>query len=268
MNPPRKSKFFLDCLNRACKATGGVDIAYSAETAGIISKIVSALPGVIHELEAFYACKGPSQISIFVYPDITAMSQAFGRELQGEQWCFVPIKGEHSLITFTAKLKQDSIPRVLIHEFSHIYFSRITGNQDVGNYRQSIPLWLDEGIALHLDSKFRHNLEQVLRKRCNALKSPHGYFPKLMDLYTYFNRLDEDEFGIKAEMAYSFSYFCVQDLIEQFGSEHLIAFINKPDLANNFTHLFKSHFNSSLPEFNYAMTKKYGGAAKDSPVDS
>lgn len=253
-----KNNFYLDCLEKTSNATANIDIAYSENNEHFVRYILSSIPMVITDIETFFSCKIHPRISIFIYPDISSMSKAFGRELKSDQWCFVPIIGEESLITFTANINKETIPHVLIHELSHVYFSRITGNVDVGNYRQSVPLWLDEGVALYLDSKYRHDFDQTLRKRLSTLKSKENkYFPKLMDLYTYFNRLDEDEFGAKSLMAYAYSYFSVKDLIEQFGRGHMIDFIKQPDLANNFDFLFEAHFKFSLSTYNAKMTEKY-----------
>jgi len=253
-----QSKYHLVCLNKTANATESIDIAYNASNESFVQNIVSDIPRITDDIGSFYSCNIQPKISIFVYPDLASMSEAFGRTLMSDQWCFVPVTGENSLITFTSKVNSDSLPQVLIHEFSHVYFSCITGNVDLGNYRQSIPLWLDEGIALCLDSKYRHNFDQTLKKRLDALKSKEDpYFPKLMDLYTYFNRLDKGEFGKKAMKAYSFSYFCVKELMGRFGEKHLVDFINKPDLASDFNQLFEDHFGCSLPIFNMKMTKIY-----------
>lgn len=259
MNPHRKSPYYVDCLTQTRKATTNIDIAYHERNEEFVCAILPLIPGVISDIEDFYSCSIQPKISIFVYPDLHSMSTAFGRELKSDQWCFVPITREPALVTFTANIKKEALSQILIHEFSHVYFSSITGNVDVGNFRTSIPLWLDEGIAFHLDSKYRPHFDQTRQKRLSALQSDaHPYFPKLMDLHTYFNRLDAEEFGIKSEKAYFFSYFCVQDLLEQFGGKHLLEFLNLPDLANDFDHLFEAHFQCSLPVYNSKMTKKYG----------
>lgn len=259
MNPLIKSAFYLGCLDKTTNATESIDIAYNATNESFVQNILSDIPRITSDIQSFFSCNIQPKISIFIYPDLGSMSKAFGRTLMSDQWCFAPVMGENSLITFTAKINSESIPQVLIHEFSHVYFSHITGNVDIGNYRQSIPLWLDEGIALYLDSRYRRNFDQILEKRLDVLKSKEDpYFPELMDLYTYFNRLDKDEFGKKSQKAYSFSYFCVKELIGQFGKNHLIYFINKPDLANNFDQLFEDHFGCSLPTYNSKMTKEYG----------
>ncbi len=234
---------------------------YAKCSGEITDALTAVIPAIQADMEAFYDATTSPRISLFVYPDLDAMSRAFGRTLKSDQWCFVPLTGDHALVTFTANLSRDTFRHVLAHEFSHVYFARITGNVDMGDYRQSIPLWLDEGVALCLDRPYRKNFDQTQAARLKTLKTDAGgYFPKLMEMYTYFNRLDEDEFGAKSALAYAFSYVCVSELMEQFGRAHVVAFLRRPGLVQRFSSLFETHFQRSLPAFNAAMTEKYGPA--------
>lgn len=259
MHPLRNCRYFLDCLKQSRVIADGMDVLYNDCSANMVDELASAVPAIVADLNEFYAASQQPRISIFVYPDLAEMSRAFGRELKSDQWCFVPLTGEHALVTFTAKLQSGTLAHVLTHEFSHVYFARVTGNVDMGHYRQSIPLWLDEGVALCLDRPYRNGFAQTLAARLQTLKTAaSGYFPKLMEMYTYFNRLDEDEFGAKSALAYAFSYVCVSELFETFGRAHVARFLHCPGLANQFDALFEEHFSFSLPAFNAAMTETYG----------
>lgn len=208
-------------------------------------------------LKDFYKTNYAPKIIIFIYPDLAAMNEAFQRELPNDQCCFVPVKGEISLITFTAKIGMDNLSQVLVHEISHIIFSELSGNEEVDEIQQTKPVWLDEGIALLLDSKFRANLPNVEKKRMESLSLTNiDYFPTLSELYTYFNRLDGDvEFGPKGTMAYAYSYYCVSELSKRFGSHKIAAFIRKLYGNNNFNDLFLEFFGISLKKYDSEIKK-------------
>jgi hypothetical protein len=225
---------------------------YTAGDAGMMGRVVDETAGAEAYLKEFYAIDHIPCIAIYMYHDLQMMNEAFGRELPNDQCCFVPIKGDISLVTFTAKIGESCIKPILVHEISHVVFSFLSGSQEINNIQQTVPLWLDEGIALYLDNKFRQNKKQIEAKRLCLLKdSKINYFPRLSSLYTYFNRLDDTvEFGPKGMMAYAYSYFSVLSLINAFGESSLVAFIKS--LKNNtlcFDELFKRYFDLSLDAF-------------------
>lgn len=225
------------------------------------SKLYGELRKSIGEVAAylrnFYKIKRIPKIIIFLYPDITAMNEAFQRDLPNDQCCFAPIKGNPSLITFTSKIGKDNLKQVLSHEISHIIFAMLSGNKEVNDIQQTKPVWLDEGLALLVDSKFRINLENIEKKRLRCLQEPEiNYFPNLSELNTYFNRIDGAvEFGPKGLMAYAYSYFCVSKLANQFKNEVIVSFVKTLSRKDNFNDCFYEYFGISLENFNLEMKR-------------
>jgi hypothetical protein len=250
-HPAGFEKFHHPQLNRSIQYEN-FECFFTAGDEWIIDNIIGEKLAVESNLQIYYQIDHIPHIVIYIYHDLQAMNEAFKRGLPNDQCCFVPIKGNISLITFTSKIGVESIKPVLTHEISHIIFSFLSGNQEVNNIQQTVPLWLDEGIALYLDIRFRKNKKQIEENRLCLLKnSTLNYFPRLSSMYTYFNRLDDPiEFGPKGMMSYAYSYFCVLYLINTFGSAAVVDFIK--NLKNNkrcFDRSFERHFNLSLDEF-------------------
>lgn len=232
---------------------------YTAGDEEISCNVVDSLDEVASYLKEFYEIDHSPPIVIYIYHDLQMMNEAYKRTLPNDQCCFVPIKGDTSLITFSSTIGESSIKQILAHEISHIIFSFLSGNQEINSIHQTVPLWLDEGIALYIDNKYRANIKELEERRANLLKQPRiDYFPRLSLLYTYFNRLDESiEFGPKGMMAYAYSYFCVLDLINAFGIATVVSFIK--NLKNNkldFDKQFEMYFDSSLDAFDNKMKRR------------
>lgn len=211
---------------------------------------------VIVYLKSFFKIETVPEITIFLYHNIEMMNKAFKRTLPSDQCCFVPIKDKKSLITFTSKIEKTSLKQVLAHEISHIIFAKLSGNREVNDIQQTIPVWLDEGLALYVDRKYRANIKQIeLKRRELFKKSEIDYFPHLMTLYTYFNKIDQDiEFGPKGTMAYAYSYFCVTNLIGKYGKNAIVKFIKSlPGKEKEFDTIFNEFFGYNIKEFNEKM---------------
>ncbi|MEW6351501.1 MAG: hypothetical protein AB1646_20810 [Thermodesulfobacteriota bacterium] len=196
------------------------------------------------------------KLFIFMYPDLSAMSEAFGRELPDEHCCFVPTKGLESLIAFvTPRSNLHSLRVILAHEYCHIVVGCLTGNRETGQTSQSIPTWLDEGVALFVDRKFREDLPEIERKRLELIRQgADGWWPDLEDMYTYFNRLDGDvEFGRRGMLAYAYSYFCVKELIRRFDEQTFVQFTISLASCNDIPSLFLQTFGLSVGQFNSEM---------------
>ncbi|MHC1711182.1 MAG: hypothetical protein AB9872_03420 [Solidesulfovibrio sp.] len=244
-------RYYHPLLNRNIRHKN-FECFYTAGDEGISGNVVDSLDEVVSYLKEFYEIDHISPIVIYIYHDLQMMNEAYKRELPNDQCCFVPIHGDISLITFSSKIGESSIKPVLAHEISHIIFSFLSGSQEVHNIQQTVPLWLDEGIALYIDNKYRLNIKEREERWANLLKQPSiDYFPRLSLLYTYFNRLDESiEFGPKGMMAYAYSYFCVLDLINAFGIATVVSFIK--NIKNNkldFDKQFEMYFGLSLDAF-------------------
>lgn len=189
------SKYFLPCLDTECAAAENIEVVCQAADQALAAAVATAATAALAHLENFYSPDVKPAITVFIYPDLAAMSQAFGREIKSADWCFAPIITEPALIAFTAGLR-GSFSQVLTHEFSHVYFASLTGNQPAAKkFCQTIPCWLDEGIALNLDAAFRpEDFPATVRRRREILQTKEtAYFPDLTDMYTYFNRLDEEK---------------------------------------------------------------------------
>jgi hypothetical protein len=258
-------RFYHPLLNRNIRHKN-FECFYTAGDERISSNVVDSLDEVASYLKDFYEVDHTPYIAIYIYHDLQMMNEAYKRTLPNDQCCFVPIKGDMSLITFSSKIGTSSIKQILAHEISHIIFSFLSGNQEVNSIQQTVPLWLDEGIALYIDNKYRANINELEERRANSLKqSSIDYFPRLSLLYTYFNRLDESiEFGPKGMMAYAYSYFCVVDLINNFGITTVVSFIK--NLKNNkldFDKLFEMYFGLALDAFDNKTKRRILYSDKD-----
>lgn len=196
---------------------GNIEIWFSAQNKLAAESMPYQIDYLCAYVHDFFEYEPKIRLFIFMYSDLKSMNKAFGRKLPHANCCFVPLFGPESLIaSIKPKKNISSIRSILIHEYTHIVFSALTDNKEVAQYRQRIPLWIDEGISLYLDKDFRVNFVDIENKRLETVrKGANGYWPHLQNLFTYFNRLDqEQEFGEKGMLAYSFSYFCVRHLLD------------------------------------------------------
>jgi hypothetical protein len=208
-------------------AGDGFDIWFAGQDCQIAELCISKMNEARDHVEAFFDYRPNVELFIFMYPDPEVMNEAFGRKLPDENCCFVPISGPESLITFVApRSNLGSLKVILAHEYCRILFGLLTGNRETGPTEQRIPVWLDEGVALFVDRKFRENSLEVERKRLECFsRGADGWWPDLEDLYTYFNRLDGDiEFGRRGNLAYAYSYFCVKELVSRFDRQTFVKF--------------------------------------------
>lgn len=247
-------KYLTDSL-KVKKSFSDIFIFYYHNDEKISYKILKLAEDARSHLQNFFQVSFTPKIVIFLYPNQFEMEKAFERPLPNDHCCFVPVKGETSLITFTSKINQKSLNQILVHEISHIFFTNITGNYEINDIQQIMPVWLDEGLALYLDSQFRYNMKKIEERRFSLFtKHSTDYFPNLTQLYTYFNHLDsEKEFGIRGQMAYAYSYFCVVKLIKTFGERRIVDFIKFLSPKKNFSDIFFSFFQFSLETFNEKM---------------
>ncbi len=240
----------------------GFDILFADQDCQIAELCISKMNEARDHVEAFFDYRPNVKLFIFMYPDLSAMNKAFGRKLPDEHCCFVPIKGRKSLIAFvTPHSNPHSLKVILVHEYCHIVFGRLTGNRETSRTEQRIPMWLDEGVALFVDRKFRENFPEIERKRLELIsRGADGWWPNLEDLYTYFNRLDgEIEFGRRGMLAYAYSYFCVKELIRRFDEQTFAQFAVLLASCNDIPSLFHQTFGLSVTQFNSEMKNSLGG---------
>ncbi len=251
------SKFYVDSLKEKRKKKN-VSMFYNSKDELKAKKIMGKINPALEYISSTYNVKKSPKISIYLYPDLNEMNMAFGRTLPHDQCCFVPIKGDQSLVTFTSNIKIINIMQILIHEFSHIFFNKITGNQEIGKFRQTKPMWIDEGLALLLDLNFRKDIKTVLLNRIKLFEEGFSkMLPKLSDQYIYYNRLDDNvEFGPRGMLAYSFSFFCVLELAVKYGKENLFKFIKNTLDMKPFEKLFYNFFDITLDNFDFTMRCK------------
>lgn len=85
----------------ACHRTkDGLDIWFAGQDCQIADLCIKEMNEARHHVEAFFDYRPNVKLSIFMYPNLSAMNKAFGRELPDENCCFVPINGPEFLITF------------------------------------------------------------------------------------------------------------------------------------------------------------------------
>ncbi|MEW6532226.1 MAG: hypothetical protein AB1473_15430 [Thermodesulfobacteriota bacterium] len=255
-----KSQYKTEALT--CRRTrDGLDIWFADQDRQIAELCMSEITEARDHVEAFFDYRPNVKLFIFMYPNLSAMNKAFGRELPHENCCFVPIKGPESLIAFvTPRSNLSSLKVILAHEYCHIVFGCLTGNRETGPTEQRIPMWLDEGVALFVDRKFRDNFHEVERDRLERVRlGADGWWPNLEDLYTYFNRLDgEKEFGRRGSLAYAYSYFCVKELIRRFDEQAFVQFAGSLASSNDIPSLFHQIFGLSVGQFNSEMKSSLG----------
>lgn len=241
----------------AChQARDGLDLWFADQDSRIADSCIKEMNEARRHVEAFFDYRPNIKLFIFMYPDLSAMNSAFGRELPDEHCCFVPIKGPESLITLiTPRSNMRSLKVVLVHEYCHIVFGCLTRNREVGRIEQRVPTWLDEGVALFVDRNFRENLPEAETKRMELIRQgADGWWPNLEDLHTYFNRLDgETEFGRKGNLAYAYSYFCVKELIRRFGEQTFVGFAASLASCDDIPSQFHQVFGFSIAQFNSQM---------------
>jgi hypothetical protein len=237
-------------------AKDGLDIRFAGQDCQIAELCIREITEARDHVEAFFDYRPNVKLFIFMYPDLSAMNNAFGRDLPDENCCFVPIKGPEFLITFVApRSNLRSLKVILAHEYCHIVFGCLTGNRETGRTEQRIPMWLDEGVALFVDRKFRENFREIERERLERIRQgADGWWPNLEDLYTYFNRLDgETEFGRRGLLAYAYSYFCVKELMRRFDEQTFVQFAVSLAGCADIPSLFQQTFGFSIAQFNSEM---------------
>jgi len=239
-----------------CRRKDGLEIWLAEQDHRIAELCFKEMNDARDHVEAFFEHSPNLKLFIFMYPTLSAMSKAFGRELPNESCCFVPIKGLESLITLvTPRRDLSSLKVALVHEYCHIVFGWVTGNREIDRIGQRIPTWLDEGVALFVDRKFRENFPETERKRLALIRrGADGWWPDLEDLYIYFNRLDGAmEFGQRGMLAYAYSYFCVRELIIRFGKQTFVEFAASLASCIDIPSQFHQTFGRSIAQFNSEM---------------
>lgn len=263
MNNPLSIKdvcnFFTNSL-QAQKTAGSVTLFYHSRNERIAKDILFSEQNHLAWLKTFYRVNFNPKIFIFLYPNKREMEKGFKRRLPNANCCFAPVKGKVSLIAFTALNSLDSLDHILVHETSHIYFNYVTGNYEINNIQQIVPVWLDEGVALYLDNRFRKNVYELNKKRFSVFQENSAKLLPLTKMYTYFNRLDKNhEFGPRGIVAYVYSYFCVLYLIRMAGEEEFMKFLKKLLINKDFSKVFRETFSFSVQSFdkkvkNYLLT--------------
>lgn len=227
-------------------------IYYNRDHALLSEKIAIVLGDSLARLQDFYESSFSPFVHLYLYPTLEGMEEAFGRKLPHDQCCFVPLKGNAPIITFTAKIHELSLCQVITHELSHVFFAELTGCRETGRFQQSVPVWLDEGMALWRDREFRGGFKETRTRRLVLLQQSNPEeAPWLSAMYAWFNRLDDgEEFGPKGRVAYALSYFCVEELMNRFGRRIVLPFFRTLKGPGDFNERFKAHFSLSLEEFN------------------
>lgn len=247
-----KSRYHTSDLS--CRSSvDGVEIRFAACDLHIAESCLRIMEEARDHVEALLEHAPSSKLFIFMYPDLASMNLAFRRELPHDDCCFVPIKGPESVICFVARrTKLSSVKAILAHEYCHIVFDSLTGNRETGPWRQRIPVWLDEGIAMYVDSAFRDNLAEIESRRLALVRQgADGWWPDLNNQYTYFNRLDgTTEFGPRGMLAYTYSYFCVKELIYRFGIKKIRRFAASLASGNNISSKFHTTCGISVRQYN------------------
>jgi hypothetical protein len=250
-----KSQYNTNILTQ-CRGKHGLEIRFGDQDYQIAELCLRKMNEAFDHVETFFDYSPGLKLFIFMYPELSAMNRAFGRELPDENCCFVPIKGPESLIAFvTPRNGLSSLKMALVHEYCHIVFGCLTGNREVGPYDQRIPMWLDEGLALFVDREFRENFPEAERKRLNLLRQgAGGWWPDLEHQYTYFNRLDGAvEFGPRGMLAYAYSYFCVKELMNRFGKQTVVDFLASLASCSDIPSMFRRTFGMTIAQFNSEM---------------
>jgi hypothetical protein len=241
---------------------GSLTVFCSPEQRAQGEQILVRAEDCLTQVGHFFGAGFQPELVVCLYPGQAEMEQAFGRQLPGDQCCFAPIKGPWSLVAFTSRIAQDHLMQVLAHEISHVYFTLMTGNREVNEVQQTVPVWLDEGLALWVDGHFRRDLRGVRARRRALLQEGlrRGDSLRLRDMYTYFNRLDPgEEFGPKGQMACAFSDSCVTRLMEVFGIESVFRFLELLQDGADFERAFLRHFRTELEQFNEEMVREVLG---------
>lgn len=251
------TKYYLESLNRQ-KSIGPVSIYYNYADEIIANKALNTINYAKRFINWIFNINPSITITIFIYHDLNDMNMAFERLLPHDQCCFIPIHGEHTLITFTSKIGINNLLQLLVHEYCHIVFGKVTNNTHNDGFKQSIPLWIDEGLSLFLDFNFRVNIEEVLSKRLLLFQNEFSrILPCLSNQYEYFNRLDGNiEFGPRGMLAYAFSYFCVLDLFSSHSKSKIFKFIFRLNPEMDIETLFLESFGYSLISFDKKMRSK------------
>ncbi len=245
--PEEIKPFWISEFNKSCEIDN-IKIYFSTDDYNYINNIKTR----INEIQTFfkeeYKIPELPRVYLFIYSNLDLMSQVFGRTIKSANQCYVPVHSENGyLITFTRLVEKKYLMQTLIHEFSHVVFGSITGNKDIGGFKQKLPLWLDEGMALYFDKEFRTDFPSVRSKRIELL-IPHFKNILITDMYTYFNRLDKNEFGPIGNAHYAYSYFAVEYLISLFSESLVIDFIkNLKD--SHFDSVFNDYFGLPIEEF-------------------
>lgn len=252
-----KSRYHTSDLSCG-SSVDGVEIRFAACDRAMAESCLSIMAEARDHVEALLEHAPNTKLFIFMYPDLASMSLAFRRELPHDDCCFVPIKGPESLICFIAHhARLSSVKAILVHEYCHIVFASLTGNCETGPWRQRIPVWLDEGMALYADRVFRDNIAEIESRRLAFVRQEAGgWWPDLEDQYTYFNRLDgQTEFGPRGMLAYAYSYFCVKELIYRFGIKKIRRFAASLALCNDISSRFHKTFGISVRQLNWEMKR-------------
>lgn len=126
----------------------------------------------------------------------------------------------------------DSLMQVVVHEFTHIAISNINSGLE------SIPIWLNEGIATYEANQISNNDRSVIKEMLD-----NNNVPSLSEM-------SSESF---AEVGgYLFSYTIIEYIIESYGYDTIISLIKMPeDLENileNTINEFENNWKNYLQE--------------------
>jgi len=158
-----------------------------------------------------------NRAKIYIHDDAQEYQAATG----GPAWSYGHATPKDKVIhSFpTEKMFFDTI---LPHELGHIIFREF-----VGFNNETIPLWLDEGVACYQEELKRPSAKRIVKE---AIKN--GNFINLEDLSRFKIRAKEDNETVKIFYAEAISI--VAYLIKEFGEDRFVFFCRKLRDQGNF----------------------------------
>ena len=175
------------------------------------------------------------KVIIEIYPDIKAFHDAIGSP-NAPDW--VVGIGWENKVKMVSPLNPggqhtyDTLMQVVIHEFTHVAISNI--NSDL----KSIPIWLNEGIAVYEAKQMSSNIKNTIKEKLNRNDVP---------LLSQMNSSNFSEVG-----GYIFSYTAIEYLIDSYGYDTVISLIKTPNdleqILGNSMKEFEDNWESYLKE--------------------
>lgn len=197
----------------------------SATDARLAHRIVDRLEGVYYQVGEVLSSYPRSVFTVIVYPD-----REFWEMTESPRWARGLFDGVIHLPVQAARGDSRVAHRLLRHEYTHALVDQLSAGR--------APVWLSEGLALHLEGQQERH-EDVL-KRYDTNTGVAGW-----TFHREFIALPPRD----AQAAYAHSYRATHALIQQYGLGRVRALLESLSRTSDFSQAFETVFEVPFEDF-------------------